>query len=515
MADAIASVPDEAATTLPAGRRAMVTLVVMAATLMVVLDTTIANVALPHMQAALGATSESVAWVLTSYIVASAIAMPVTGWLSDRFGRRALFTVAVGGFTITSALCGVSTSLGMMVGMRLAQGVFGAFLVPMSQAIMYDINPPEKHAQAMTIWGMGIMVGPIMGPVLGGYLTDSFDWRWVFFINVPIGIVTTFGAWALMTSRDTVRRRFDIMGFTLLALALGSFQLFLDRGTQLDWFQSPEIIAEAGMCVAAAWMFVVHSLHARSPIVPLTLFADRNYATALAFITVTGGILMAGAALVAPMLQRLLDYPVYDAGVTMMPRGVGTMVSMLVAGRLSGRVDARIMIFVGMLLIAWSLDIMTGFNLEMGAGPVLWSGLIQGLGLGLVVMPMNLLAFATLAPKLRTEGAALYSLMRNIGGSVAISLTSALMVSNLQTSHSDIGSKVTAVTMPYLQAGLVERLGLQAQSILAFLDAEVNRQALMIAYLDDFWIMMWAAILAAPLVMIMRPAKGKAEHIGE
>lgn len=480
----------------------------MSATLMVVLDTTIANVALPHMQAALGATSETVAWVLTSYVVASAIAMPLTGWLSDRFGRRQLFTIATLGFTITSALCGVSTSLEMMVAARVAQGIFGAFLLPMGQAITYDINPPERHVRAMTIWGMVVMIGPIMGPVLGGWLTDNYDWRWVFFINVPIGAVTVVGSWLLLSDARGPARRFDLLGFALLAVMLGSFQLFLDRGTHLDWFDSTEIWVEAGLAVAALWLFVFHSLHARDPIVPLALFSNRNFTTALVFVTIAGGVLLAGAALTAPLLQRLMNHSVFDAGLLIMPRGVGTLIAMIVAGRIAGKIDPRITIFAGMILIAWSLHMMAGFSLEMDSYPVVVSGVIQGLGLGFVVMPLNLLAFATLAPVLRTEGAALYSLMRNIGGAVAISVMTAMLASNLQTSHGDLGQHITAVTLPYLDAGLLEQLGIQGNALLVMIDAEINRQALMIAYVDDFWLMMWVAIVAAPFVVLMKPARG-------
>ena len=313
-------------------RRRLITLVVMAATMIVVLDTTIANVALPHMQASLGANPESVAWVLTSYILATAIAMPTTGWLSDRLGRRTLFTGAVVGFTVASMLCGVAATLPAMVAFRFAQGIFGAYLSPMSQAIMYDINPPERHAQAMTIWGMVIMVGPIMGPVLGGWLTDNFNWRWVFYVNVPIGIAAATGAWLLLGDANRQRRRFDLTGFVLLALALGGFQLMLDRGSQLDWFEATEIWVELGVAVACLWMFAIHTATTRDALLPRSLFADRNFVTAILAITVIGGILVAGAALVAPMLQRLFGYPVFDAGLLTAPRGLGTMAGMLLAG---------------------------------------------------------------------------------------------------------------------------------------------------------------------------------------
>jgi MFS transporter, DHA2 family, multidrug resistance protein len=497
--------------TLTPQRRLGVTIVTMTATLIVVLDTTIANVALPHMQAALGATPESVAWVLTSYILASAVALPLTGWLTDRFGRRAVFAVATAGFTLASALCGLAVSLPMMVASRVVQGLCGAFLAPMSQAVMYDINPPEKHVQAMTIWGMVIMVGPITGPVVGGWITENYDWRWVFYINVPIGILTAIGAWLLVPDSARGTRRFDLTGFLLLALALTSVQLILDRGVQLDWYTSVEIWIETGLCASAFWMFVIHNTTTPEPLLPRALFADRNFVTALAAITVIGGILVAGAALVAPMLQRLLGYPVFEAGLLTAPRGIGTMAGMLLAGRLSGKVDARILIFAGVILMALSLWWMTGFNLEMGSNIVSWTGLIQGFGLGIVVLPMNLLALATLGPALRTEAASLYNLMRSIGGSIAISVTTALIANNIQTVHAELGAHVSNTRAPWLNAGLLERLGLQAESAMTIIDGEINRQAAMIAYIDDYWVMMWAAIAVLPLVLLLKGARPTAD----
>lgn len=489
------------------GLRFAITVVVMSASLMQVLDTTIANVALPHMQASLNATQESVAWVLTSYIVASAIATPVTGWLEARFGRRNLFLVAISGFTLSSMACGLAPSLTAMVVARLFQGIFGAFIAPLAQAVMLDIYPRSQRALAMTIWGMGVMIGPIIGPVLGGYITDNLTWRWVFFINVPIGALASFGAWALLRSGPRSERPFDVTGFVLLGLALAAFQLALDRGTQLDWLDSVEIWIEIGVALAAIWMFVVHSATTAHPLIPLALFRDRNLMLANLFLLVSAGIMMAGAALIAPMLQRMMGYGVVDAGMMMMPRGVAMMISMILAGRLVAKVDPRILIGGGLGICAVSQFMMTDFNLQMGPWLVVLSGFIQGLGFGLVILPLNLLAFATLAPKMVTEGAALYSLSRNIGGSIAISVTTALVARNLQVSHSDLSVHVTTVSLPFIESGMIERLGLHAQQLMLMIDAEVNRQALMIAYLDDFWLMAWAAVFVAPLALFMSAAR--------
>jgi DHA2 family multidrug resistance protein len=496
----------DATTVLPPGKRALVTILVMVAMMIVVLDSTIANVALPHMQASLSATSESISWVLTSFILASAVALPVTGFLSDKLGRRVMFTGAIIGFTLSSMMCGVATSMPVMVAARILQGLFGACLAPMSQAILYDINPPEKHERAMTIWGTVLMIGPITGPVLGGWITDNFDWRWVFFINVPIGIAAATGSWLLLSGDTKEKRRFDLFGFVLLGLACSGMQLALDRGVSLDWFESTEIWIELGIAVSAFWMFVVHTITRNDTIVPRALFLDRNFVVALAATAVVSGILIAGSALVAPMLQRLMNYPVLDAGLMTAPRGLGTMAGMLSAGRLSRIAGSRPTILIGLLLLATSLWVMTGFNLEMDRTLVLLSGLVQGFGFGFISLPLNMLAFATLPIALRTEGAALYNLARSIGSSVAISVLTALIASNTQTSHSDLGANVTTISAPFLTSGLLERAGFQGGEVMQMIDAEINRQAVMIAYIDDYWVMMWAAILLIPMVILLKGA---------
>ena len=494
------------------GKRLLVTVAVMLAVLMQVLDTTIANVALPHMQASLGGTQESINWVLTSYIVASAIAIPISGWLSDRVGRKRLMLMSVVGFTIASMLCAVATSLPEMVLFRILQGVSGAFLVPLAQATMFDINPPEKHGQAMAMFGGGIMIGPILGPVLGGWLTDSFDWRWVFIINLPVGIIATVMLMRFMPLGEVIRRRFDLVGFALLAIALGALQMFLDRGEQLDWFDSWEIIIEAGLAIGFAWMFVVHTLTGREPIFDKGMFADRNFATGMLFMLVTGVLLLAGLALLPPLLQRLYGYSVFQSGMLTAPRGIGTLVGMLLAGRLIGSVDLRLLVTAGIALMGVSLWMMTGFALDQPAGPVIWSGLVQGLGLGLVFVTMQSLAFATLEPYFRTAAASLLNLARNIGGSVGIALVGSQLVRNTQIAHADMAIGITQNTIPMADPDLLARIGQQGDVALAVINAEINRQALFIAYLDDFKLMMILTFAALPLVLLMR--KGRPEGGG-
>lgn len=488
-------------------RHALVTAAVILGMLMQVLDTTIANVALPHMQASLGATRETIAWVLTSYIVASAIAIPITGWLADRVGRKPLFVWSVIAFTIASLLCAMAQSLTEMVIFRALQGVAGAFIVPLAQATLFDINPREKHGQAMALFGAGVMIGPIAGPVLGGWLTDAYNWRWVFLINLPVGALAALLMARCMPAIPKSRRRFDLFGFALLAVALAGLQLMLDRGEQLDWFASWEIRIEAGLAIAGLWMFGVHMATARHPIFDRHMFADRNFATGLLFMAVMGMMLFAGLALLPTMLQGLLGYSVLQSGFLTAPRGVGTLISMIVVGRLVGRADARLLILLGMGLMALSLWQMSGFSLAMDTRPVIVSGVVQGLALGLIFVPLNTVAFGTLATKYRTTAAALFNLSRSIGGSIGISIMTLLLARNLQISHSDLAAHITQYSLPPVNPAIVQGAPPVTDTALAMLDMEINRQALMIAYIDDFKLMMIVSLLALPLLLLLRKGR--------
>ena len=501
---------------LPTGRRLIVTVGVMSAVLLQVLDTTIANVALPHMQASLGATQESINWVLTSYIIASAIALPMSGWLADRVGRKRLLIVSVVGFTAASVMCAMATSLVEMVGFRAIQGVSGAFIVPLAQATLFDINPREKHGQAMALFGGGVMIGPIMGPVLGGWLTDSYNWRWVFLVNLPVGIFCFFLMTAFMPTTETQKRRFDLFGFSLLAIALASLQMLLDRGQQKDWFESWEIIIEAGLALGAFWMFLVHTITAKHPLWDRGLFADRNFASALVFMVITGVLLLAGLALLPPLLQNLYGYSVLQSGFLTAPRGVGTLFSMLIAGRLTNKMDARILVGLGVVFMGVSLYMMTGFAIDQPSRPVIMSGVVQGLGLGLIFVPLQTLAFATLPARDRTTGAALLNLARNVGGSVGISVVSFQLVRMTQVAHADMASHITDSMIPTIDPSVLQTFGNQAVAVSAFLNAEITRQALFIAYLDDFKLMMYVTFFVLPLLFLMRNANklgGDDQHV--
>ena len=494
-----------AAHPLPSGERLIVTIGVMMAVLLQVLDTTIANVALPHMQASLSATQDTINWVLTSYIVSSAVALPISGWLADKVGRKRLLLISVVVFTVASVLCATATSLVEMVAFRALQGVGGAFIVPLAQATLFDINPREKHGQAMALFGGGVIIGPILGPVLGGFLTDNYNWRWVFLVNLPVGIICTLVMMRFMPKTETHQRKFDMFGFVLLALALGGLQLFLDRGEQNDWLSSWEIRLELGLAIAASWMFIVHMVTAEHPLFDRSMFKDRNFATGIVFMAVTGVLLLAGLALLPPLLQSLYGYSVLQSGFLTAPRGVGTLISMLMAGRLTGKVDSRLLVGLGVCLMGTSLYMMTGFAIDQPSRPVIMSGVVQGLGLGLIFVPLQSLAFETLAPRMRTTAAALLNLSRNIGGSIGISVVSTQLVRMTQVAHADLAHNITEQTIPTMDPTVLQTVfPVAGPAVLAYINAEVTRQALFIAYLDDFKLMMIVTFAVLPLLLLMR-----------
>jgi MFS transporter, DHA2 family, multidrug resistance protein len=487
--------------------RGMITLSIMLATLMQTLDSTIANVALPHMQGSMAASQDEITWVLTSYIVAAAIATPLTGWLADRFGVKRLLGFAIVGFTVASGLCGLSNSLGAIVASRLLQGVFGASLVPLSQSILLDINPRERQGQAMAVWGMGVMVGPVLGPTLGGWLTDSYNWRWVFFINVPVGAFAFFGVSTFLPAREPDRKtRFDMFGFATLALAIGALQAMLDRGEQLDWFGSLEIRIYALVSALSFAFFIVHTATSG----PHTFFRyqllkDRNFTTGTFFIFVIGAVLYATRALLPPMLQTLMGYPVALTGIVTAPSGVGTIIAMLIAGRLLHRVDARALLLFGFAVSAFALWQMMQYTIVLSPSDIVWPGVIQGFGLGFVFVPLSALTFSTLTPELRADGTATYSLMRNIGSSIGISIVQTFVTRGTQIAHSDLAEHIT----PYNPA-VQSMLSNGSHYDLAVLNQTITQQAQMIAYLNDFKMMFVATLLVIPLLVLIRPSSHSA-----
>lgn len=489
----------------PANRVA-ITVSIMLATFMQGVDTTITNVALPHMQGSLSASQDQIAWVVTSYIVAAAIMTPLTGWLAGRFGIKYVFLISVAGFTLASALCGAAGSLLQLVLYRLLQGVCGAALVPLSQAVLFQINPPERHAKAMAVWGLGVILGPIIGPALGGYLTDYYNWRWVFYINVPFGILAAIGIFVFIhEARHARREAFDFFGFATLSLAIGALQMLLDRGELKDWFGSIEIWIEATIAALGLYLFVVHTATASErSFLNRELLRDGNcmIGTVLMFLV---GIPLYGTMTLLPlMLQNLMNYPVVTTGLITAPRGLGTMVAMLVVARLAGRVDARVTIAIGLLLTCIALWQMTGFSLQMGMGPLITSGVLQGFGLGFVFTPLSIVTFSTLPRHILTQGTAIFSLMRNIGGSIGISVVVALLAENTQRVHSRLIEHLRPDNPLAHAPFLAAPFSLSTTPGIAALNAEVTRQAQMVAYIDNFKMMMIIVLLGAPLLLLLR-----------
>jgi len=485
--------------------RGLVTMSVMLATIMQALDTTIANVALPHMQGTMGATQDQISWVLTSYIVAAAIFMPLTGFLTARLGRKRVFMWAVVGFTVASMLCGAAQSLTQIVLFRLLQGVFGACLVPLSQAVLLDTYPPERHGSAMAMWGVGVMVGPILGPSLGGWLTEYYNWRWVFYINLPFGLLAWFGLAAFVHETPIDRqRRFDLLGFALLSLGIGTLQMMLDRGESLDWFANPEVVIEAMLAGLALYLFIAHIFTHEHPFIEPALFKDRNFSVGLLFIFIVGIILFATMALLPPFMQNLMGYPVIDVGYLLAPRGVGTMIAMIAVGKLSGKVDVRYKIFLGLLLTSLSLWEMTRFNTDITGWDIVRTGVTQGLGLGLIFVPLSTITFSTLAPRYRNEGTALYSLMRNIGSSIGISVVITYLSRNTQANHAAFADSINPFNLALKQAVEAGVYNLTTPEGLAAINGEVTRQAATLAYLQDFRLMMWITLAAIPLIALLR-----------
>jgi MFS transporter, DHA2 family, multidrug resistance protein len=488
--------------------RPMVTVSIMLATIMQTLDSTIANVALPHMQGALSASQDQIAWVLTAYIVAAAIATPLTGWLVDRFGQKNIFLASIGGFTVASMLCGMSNSLAEIVAARLLQGVFGAALVPLSQVVLLDINPPEKHGPAMAIWGVGVMVGPILGPTLGGWLTDSYNWRWVFFINVPIGLLAIYGMWKYIRPVPGRRRmRFDVFGFATLSLAIGALQLLLDRGEQNDWFSSTETWIEAIALVVMATYFVAHSVMtpADRSFVDFRLFKNSNFVSGVSFIFITGLVLYASRALLPTMLETLMNYPAATTGMVTAPSGLGTMITILIVGRFIGKIDLRLLLFVGFVITAVALWQMAHYSLVMSESDIVWPNLLQGIGMGLVFVPLSAASFATLNPAMRPQGTALYSLIRNIGSSIGISLVQTLLVRHTVMAHASLTERITYSNPAWNNPAVARAYDLSTSSGAALLDSSVTQQAAMMAYIHDFWLMLFLTLAAMPLLLLIRP----------
>jgi MFS transporter, DHA2 family, multidrug resistance protein len=469
------------------------------------IDMTVANVALPHMQTSLNASMDTISWTLTSYIIAGVMVIPLTGWLSDRFGSRNLYIWASFVFLAASALCGAATSLTQMVVFRAIQGMGAAFVGSMAQTIMFDINPPSKQARAMSIWGMVVIIAPITGPFLGGYLTETLNWRWVFYINLPIGIPSlAILAW-LLPSRPLVRRKLDVFGASLLAIGLCALQLMLDRGQHKDWFESREIVVELIIALSAFWVFFIHNRSIPNRLFPSEMLKNANFLIGVAFMILMGIANVALSSMMPTLLQNIYRYDVMDTGLLMAPRGCGVMVTMMMVNVLIKKFDGQKIVAVGYAIAAYSLWRMTGWSLEMNSDHIIIDGFVQGIGLGLVFMPMNMIAFSSLEPRFRPDGTTLLTLARNLGSSFGISVIVTMLARNMQISHADIAANVTSTSIPTIDLGsAAATLGSLGGGLMMMINGEVSRQAAMVAYLDNFYMMFWLILCFVPLTFFVK-----------
>jgi DHA2 family multidrug resistance protein len=492
----------------PGLRRNMVTICAMTATIMQALDTTIANVALPYMQGTLSASQDQINWVLTSYIVAAAIMTAPVGWIANRFGRKRTFIICSAGFTVASVMCGLAQDINQMVLFRLLQGVFGAALVPLSQAVMLDSYALHERAKAMSIWGMGVMMGPIMGPSLGAWLTETYSWHWVFFVNLPFGIVTVIGLMVFMeeTKQDT-DLRFDWFGFAALAIGIGALQVALDRGEQLGWLESNEIIAEFVIAAAGFYYFFAHSFTTDRPFIQFALFRDRNFLTGCIFMTVMGLVLYSTMALASPYLQNVIGYPIITAGVLLASRGCGTFVAMMLVGRLMRYIEARTLIITGLSLTALSLYWMTAWTDQTGVPEIVTISIIQGFGFGLVFVPLSTVAFMTLPNHLRTDGTSMLTLMRNVASSVGISIVIAQLTEGGRRVYAILSEHITPFNHAMQMPDVSGMINLGTDKGRAMADVMVQLQAQIIAFSQDYQLVMFFILASIPLAIMIGSTK--------
>jgi DHA2 family multidrug resistance protein len=499
----------------PGLRRNMVTICAMTATIMQALDTTIANVALPYMQGSLSASQDQINWVLTSYIVAAAIMTAPVGWIANRFGRKRIFILCSAGFTLASVMCGLAQDITQMVLFRLLQGVFGAALVPLSQAVMLDTYALHERAKAMAIWGMGVMMGPIMGPSLGAWLTETYSWHWVFFVNLPFGIVTVVGLLVFMdeTKLDS-KLQFDWFGFAALAIGIGALQLALDRGEQLDWLNSPEIVLELIISVVGFYYFFAHSFTTDRPFIQFAIFKDKNFATACIFMVVIGVVLFSTMALASPLFQNAFGYPILTAGLLLATRGSGTFVAMMLVSRLMKYFEAKILIATGLSLIAVTLFDMTGWTADTQVKTIVINSIIQGFGLGLVFVPLTTAAFMTLPNQLRTDGTSMLTLIRNVASSIGISIVIAQLTSGTTRVHAVLAEHITPFNNALQMPNVASTINLQTDIGRAMMDGILYAQAQIISFSQDFELVVLVTLCAIPLVFIMGSTKASMRHPG-
>lgn len=490
---------------------ALVSASVMIAALLFSIDWTIAIVALPHMQGAFSATPDQISWVITSYIVASAIMIPTAGWMSSRFGRKRVFVWAMAGFTIASLFCGLADSLPFEVVSRLIQGLCGAFIIPLSQAITLDSYPPDQHGRAMAFWGTGAVCGSMIGPTVGGFVTEYLSWRYIFFLNIPFGILAWAGILAFVPETiKNPKHRLDWFGFLSLALCLGSLQLMLDRGGRLDWFESGEIIVEACLCSLGFYLFIVHSLTTKSPFLDLKLFTQRGFFFALAFAFGYGLLTLPTMVLMPTFLADIRGYSIEDIGILQSPRGVGMFAAMLISGRIVHRISPRTLIAMGLLALGISSAEMATWNLQVDEWAIIWTGFLQGLGAGIMLVPTQVLAFSPLPAHQRTEATGVFNMVRNLGASVGVSLAFAYFVHVSAVNHAHMTERITPYHAALQTEEVRQHWDITTPEGHAKIEKEIARQAAMFGYTADFALLAAGALLGFPILFLMGNRKQRA-----
>lgn len=488
--------------------RLLTSIAVMAATIMQVLDTTIINVALPTMAGELDATPDNISWVLTSYLIASAIFMPLTGYFTDRLGQKRYLLISIAGFVISSALCGMATSLAAMVGFRFLQGVFGASLVPLSQSIMLQAFPGEQRGKAMAIWSMGVMVAPILGPTLGGWLTETISWRWTFYINLPVGLLSFFLALRHVPDTAAKARRMDWIGFASLAIGLAAIQLVLDRGNQDDWFSSDTLRLAMGIAVIALAYFIYHNITGKHhPLFDLRIFRDRNYLVASLIMTAIGIGFFGGMLLQSLFLQNFLGYPTFEAGLYMAPRGLASFFVMIFVGKFANRVSPRNFIFLGICASVAGNYLMTHFSADIAAHDLILPSMLQGMGMGLIFVPVSTVAFSTLPKETAAEAAGIYSLIRSMSSALGISVLATYFSRGAQQNWSSLRGDINPFNPAVGQ--YLSPLHLNAQDPLGaqLLAQAVLKQAQHAAYIDSFWFAASNFLVMLPLLLLLNTPK--------
>jgi DHA2 family multidrug resistance protein len=500
----------------------IIAIAVMFATFMEVLDTTVVNVSLPHIAGSLSASIEEATWALTSYLVANAIILPMTGWLASRFGRKRLLMMSVVGFTTASFFCGLAPTLGTLIFFRIVQGATGGALQPLSQAVLLEAFPPHDRGKAMGFWGLGIVVAPILGPVLGGWLTDTYSWRWVFYINIPVGIASIVMTKLYVFDPPYLRtesRKIDYWGIGMLAVGIGALQIVLDKGQQEDWFSSSLITGLAIVSAATLIALIYHELTTAAPIVDLRVFKVRTYAVGVFLMTVVGFVLYGSMVLLPIMLQTLLGYPPMQAGIAMAPRGMGAFVMMPLVGLMTGTFDPRKLLTTGLIVGGGTLLLMAGLNLQAGYWDVFWPQLLQGVGMSLLFVPLTTVSMDPIPRERMGNATSLFNLMRNIGGSVGIAVTGTMLARNQQALTSLYGARVNAYD-PASQAAFNQmRAAFLASGsdpttattrAYAGLFGMVQREATMVSFVGLFQLLGVLFLLLVPLILLMKRPKGRA-----